>query len=103
MAPGLTELKPNEQNLPCTLYEEVVEYADGTDESRWICEVFGADSYYAGSSAYYSTVVVDGIEHIKSQNPNLESGKTTLMANGAGLHNHHLTVGASNALTFGET
>ena len=42
------------------------------------------------------------MEHVLASNPYIQSGKTTLLAQGAGLANHQLTIGSVNALTFGE-
>lgn len=95
-------IQTNTQNLPCTLYQEWTEFEDGSDESEWICEVFGADAMNLGSANRYTQVKVVGMEYVLAQNPNIQSGHTTLLAEGATLENHKLTIGIGNSLTFGE-
>lgn len=88
--------------MPCTLVDDLVDFSDGHDEHAWTCVVFGADAWSAGSAQMYATVWIDGMEHVLAQNPNIESGKTTVLAQGAALADFTLTITGRNTLTFGE-
>mmetsp|Transcript_44802 Transcript_44802/g.108248 ORF Transcript_44802/g.108248 Transcript_44802/m.108248 type:complete len:388 (-) Transcript_44802:1983-3146(-) len=101
-APGLTQVYPDQQNIPCTLYENLVELTDGSQQQEWFCVVFGVDATNAGSAISPTTVEVQGIEHVLAANSSIQSGVTTVLAQGAGLSNHTLTIGSGNALTFGQ-
>ena len=62
----------------------------------------GQDAKNAGSQKAFAIALVEGMEHVLAAKPDIQSGKTTLFAKGAGLSNHKLTIGSGNALTFGE-
>ncbi|CAJ1937796.1 unnamed protein product [Cylindrotheca closterium] len=104
------KFKENEQNLPCTLYNAIVEYEDGSDTSEWMCEVIGPDAKNAGSKWKYATLSVEGMEFVLKANPNIQSGRTTLLAQGARFNNifaqgspkQKLVISGNNKLTFGE-
>ncbi|CAJ1965081.1 unnamed protein product [Cylindrotheca closterium] len=99
---SLQEVHLAQQNFPCTLYNEIAEFANGTGKSAWICEVFGQDAKNAGSSKTVARALVEGMEHVLAANPNIRSGKTTLLARGAALSDHKLTIDPGIPLTFGE-
>ncbi|CAJ1937780.1 unnamed protein product [Cylindrotheca closterium] len=112
---SLAQGNPNEQNLPCTLFNVIVEFEDGTDESEWACEVSGIDAKNVGSKKKKATVMVEGMEHVLAAKPDIQSGRTTLFAKGArfnkgnlfshapGLAKQQLFIGSDTPLTFGET
>lgn len=108
-------MKIGQQNLPCTLYNQVIEYEDGTDSDvNWVCKVFGVDAMNAGSNKMYTTVAIEGMDHVLAAKPDIQSGRTTLFARGArlvkksvfdhapGLVKHKLLITSANELTFGE-
>ena len=84
-------------HVECTLYLQLADLPDA-DVEFWTCEVFGVDS----ESGMYTDVEIEGMEHVLAQNPNIESGRTTLLAQGASLSNGKLAITAGNSLSFGD-
>lgn len=105
---------PGQQSLPCTLFKQIIEFADGTDQSEWVCEVYGIDALNSGRTF----VSIEGMEHVLAAKPDIHSGQTTLFAKGArfiakdnifghqvapGLSKHHkLFITKGNGLIFGQ-
>lgn len=102
MAPGLTEVVQGVQNLPCILVEDFIEFEGGHDTIVWKCETYGVDSCIAGSNHTNAEVTIQGMDHVLDKGQNIESGKTTVLAEGAALADFTLTITGSNTLTFGE-
>lgn len=75
-------------------------YKTGSVES-WVCKVQGQDATNAGATGSSTTVEIEGIEHVLEANPDIESGFTTLFADGAILKDHKLLIRKSNQLSFG--
>lgn len=102
-----------EQNLPCTLYNNIIKFEEGGSDAyqndkhyydnnnEWVCEVVGQDAKNIGRRSH-ATVWVEGMDWVLVQNSNITSGTTTLFAQGAKIANHKLTITSGNPLTFGE-
>mmetsp|Transcript_21558 Transcript_21558/g.53301 ORF Transcript_21558/g.53301 Transcript_21558/m.53301 type:complete len:596 (-) Transcript_21558:271-2058(-) len=102
--PDSTGVPANAQKLPCTLFIRQTDYTDGTDGSDWECKVSAKDAQNAGASATANSAMVeiDGIDLVLAAKPDLQSGVTTLFAEGATLSDRTLTITASNTLSFDE-
>ncbi|KAL3932014.1 MAG: hypothetical protein SGBAC_011048 [Bacillariaceae sp.] len=102
--PDSTGVASNAQKLPCTLFIRETDYTDGTDGSDWECKVSAKDAMSAGAPSTATSAMVDivGIEIVLQANDAIQSGVTTLFAEGALLADRTLTIVDTNTLTFGE-
>lgn len=83
------------------MYIDFVEFDDGSDTEEWVCEFSGIGTTSAGSASSFATVEVEGMEHVLAAKPDIQSGTTTLLAQGAALSNFTLTIESDTVLTFG--
>jgi hypothetical protein len=81
--------------------EKDVMYTSGSIVS-WVCSVHGKDAKHAGvKKGNHGMVEIEGMEQVFAADAHIQSGVTTLMAEGGILKNHMLTIPPGAVLTFG--